>query len=171
MGETKTNHRSFGGDFKRFFGRGLGILLPSIVTLWLLWQAFVFVYNNVAEPINRGLRVGVIRATPMLYHENSRPTWYIVTPDQVGRRSAARRLNGLSEVSPEGIEREIRLSQFRAEWNKHWYLNGLGFIVAIILIYLAGLLLGNYLGRQFYTRVESLIARIPGFKQVYPHVK
>ena len=171
MGETTPTHHSFGGDFKRFFGRGLGILLPSIVTLWLLWQAFVFVFNTVAEPINRSLRVGVIRATPLLFEEEDWPTWYVVTPDQVGLRSAALRLDGLSEMSPEAIERDIRLGQFRGEWNKHWYLDGLGFIVAIILIYLAGLLLGNYLGRQFYGRIESLIARIPGFKQVYPHVK
>lgn len=171
MGETTPTKHTFGGDFKRFFGRGLGILLPSIVTLWLLWQAFVFVFNTVAEPINRGLRVGVIQATPMLFEEEDWPTWYVVTPDQIGLRSAARRLDGMSEMSSEAIERMIRLGQFRSEWNKHWYLDGLGFIVAIILIYLAGLLLGNYLGRQFYGRIESLIARIPGFKQVYPHVK
>lgn len=163
--------RSFSGDFKRFFGRGLGILLPSIVTLWLLWQAFVFVFNTVAEPINRSLRVGVIRATPMLYHEDDRPQWYRVTTEQVTNRALARRRDGLSEVGQDAIEREIRLKQFRDEWDKHWYLDGLGFVVAIILIYLAGLLLGNYLGRQFYGRVEALIARIPGFKQVYPHVK
>ena len=171
MGETTPTRHTFRGDFKRFFGRGLGILLPSIVTLWLLWQAFVFVFNNVAEPINRGLRVGVIQATPLLFEEEDWPTWYVVTPDQVGLRSAAIRLDGMSEMSPEAIERMIRLGQFRSEWDKHWYLDGLGFIVAIILIYLAGLLLGNYLGRQFYGRIESLIARIPGFKQVYPHVK
>jgi uncharacterized membrane protein len=32
-------------------------------------------------------------------------------------------------------------------------------------------LLGGYVGRRLYTRLESLISRIPGFKQVYPHVK
>lgn len=171
MGEKRKAERSFVGDFKRFFGRGLGILLPSIVTLWLLWQAFVFVFNTVAEPINRGLRVTVIRATPMLYHENDRPAWYTVTPDQVANRSLARRRDGLTELSDDAIERSIRLGQFRDEWNKRWYFDGLGFVVAIVLIYLAGLLLGNYLGRQMYGRVEKLIAKIPGFKQVYPHVK
>ena len=159
------------GGFRVIFGRGLAILLPSIVTLWLLWQAFVFVFNNVAEPINRGLRVTAIRVTPMLYHEDDRPAWYTVTPEQVGNRALARRRDGLSELPNAALEREIRLNQFRDEWNKHWYLDGLGFVVAIILIYLAGLLLGNYLGRQVYGRIERLIAKIPGFKQVYPHVK
>lgn len=171
MVDTEKRKHSFMSDFKRFFGRGLGILLPSIVTLWLLWQAFVFVFNNVAEPINRGLRVMSIRATPMLYHEDDRPSWFTVTPDQIANRALARRRDGLAELSESALERDIRLNQFRDEWNKRWYLDGLGFVVAIILIYLAGLLLGNYLGRQAYGRVEKLIAKIPGFKQVYPHVK
>ncbi|MBZ0173078.1 MAG: DUF502 domain-containing protein [Phycisphaerales bacterium] len=163
--------RSFNGDFKRFFGRGLGILLPSIVTLWLLFQAFVFVFNTVAEPINRGLRTGVIRVIPMAFAEEDMPTWFIVTDEQVTLRQGRRKIEGLSEMSRGKIREEIRRRQFRDEWGKHWYLNGLGFIVAIVLIYLAGLLLGNYLGKTIYLRVESLIARIPGFKQVYPHVK
>ena len=163
--------RSFGADFKRFFGRGLAILLPSIVTLWLLFQAFTFVFANVAEPINRAIRVGVLHATPLLYEEGARPKWYVVTENQVQMRAARNAADGLSEVSNDELRKQIRLQQFRDIWTKNWYLNGLGLVVAIILIYLAGLLLGNYLGRQLYTRVESLIARIPGFKQVYPHVK
>lgn len=56
---------SFMSDFKRFFGRGLGILLPTILTLWILWQAFVFVYKNVAEPINRATRAAVVWVVPI----------------------------------------------------------------------------------------------------------
>lgn len=162
---------SFSGDFKRFFGRGLAILLPSIVTLWLLWQAFIFVFNNVAEPINRGLRTGVIQVGPTVVGGDRMPAWYTVTEDQIDRRAQRRLAEGLSEMRRDRLEHEIRLQQFRDTWRKHWYLNGLGLVVAIILIYLAGLLLGNYLGKSIYTRIESLIAKIPGFKQVYPHVK
>jgi uncharacterized membrane protein len=172
MGEQgMSKRRTFGGDFKRFFGRGLAILLPSIVTLWLLWQAFVFVFNNVAEPINRGLRAGVIELAPRLLDDNRMPPWFQVSDEQVARRAQRRVADGLSVLPNEKIRQEIRVQQFRDVWRKHWYLNALGLVVAIILIYLAGLLLGNYLGRTIYLRIEALIARIPGFKQVYPHVK
>ena len=93
------------------------------------------------------------------------------TDEQISRRAEKRSLEGLANIGENEIRESIRVKQFRDEWSKHWYLNGLGFVVAIVLIYLAGLLLGNYLGKQIYTRIESLIARIPGFKQVYPHVK
>jgi len=33
------------------------------------------------------------------------------------------------------------------------------------------MLLGGLIGRRLYARVEKLLARVPGFKQVYPHVK
>ncbi|MEM6490943.1 MAG: DUF502 domain-containing protein [Pseudomonadota bacterium] len=39
------------------------------------------------------------------------------------------------------------------------------------LLYLAGRLLGSFVGRWFYARIEGLLRAIPGFKQVYPHVK
>lgn len=171
--------KSFASDFKQFFGRGLAILLPSIVTLWLLWQALAFVYANVAEPINRGVRVMVIWSAPRFIDEADPPDWFVVTDDQIRARleqrgelpSDANERAAAIEANRAVIRQNIRRERLRAFWNEHWYLNVTGFVVAILLIYLAGLLLGNYIGRRVYARVERLIARIPGFKQVYPHVK
>lgn len=158
--------KTFWNDFKIVFGRGLAVLLPSIVTLWLLWQAFGFVFQHVAEPINRGIRTGAISAIPRLYSEEDYPAWYVVTPDEY--ETVRKDIRSNDEAT---ILREARRRMLRAYWKTNWWLNGLGFVVAILLIYLAGKLLGNYLGRAVYVRVEALIARIPGFKQVYPHVK
>lgn len=167
-----SDRRTFWTDFKQFFGRGLAILLPSIVTLWLLWQALIFVYANVAEPINRGLRGAVLWATPRVVQEESDlPSWFVVTSDQLARARSARESSGRSALSDGALRAEIRHRSFGDFWDSHWYLNFTGFLVAILLIYFAGLLLGNYVGRRVYARVEKLIAKMPGFKQVYPHVK
>ncbi len=160
---------SFTADFKRFFGRGLGILLPTIVTLWILWQAFGFVYTNVAQPINRATRTAVLWVVPKVFEEQAMPEWFRITDDEILQAKV------LGTVRPNAsdlvIRRELRRQYLQGFWNEHWYLNLTGFLVAILLIYLAGLLLGNFFGRRLYHRVERLIARIPGFKQVYPHVK
>ncbi|MEQ8769215.1 MAG: DUF502 domain-containing protein [Phycisphaerales bacterium] len=161
---------TFTSDFKRFFGRGLAILLPSIVTLWLLWQAFAFVFTNVAVPMNRAIRLTVIEVVEFL-PEAQRPGWYNVSPENITARAAQRAQNAQPELLPDQIERRLRREQFRDFWERHWYLEGAGLFIAILLIYLAGLLLSNFVGRQIYLRLERLIARIPGFKQVYPHVK
>jgi uncharacterized membrane protein len=160
---------SFTTDFKRFFGRGLGILLPTVLTLWILWQAFSFVYTRVAEPINRATRTTVLWVIPEVFAPSAAPGWYVITDEEVAlaRSSGAYRPNTPRAT----IERDLRRDWLRSYWNENWWLNLTGFIIAILLIYMAGVLLGNFFGRRIYHRVEMLIAKIPGFKQVYPHVK
>lgn len=160
---------TFTSDFKRFFGRGLAILLPSILTLWILWYAFIFVFHNVAVPINFGLRSAVVWAAPKVLPERSLPAMFRVSDEQVAefRAQDARR----KDASTHWVRREIRRTRMAEFWQDNWYLQGTGLVVAITLIYLSGLLLGGIIGKQVYERAERLIARVPGFKQVYPHVK
>ncbi len=160
---------SFTTDFKRFFSRGLAILLPTAVTLWLLWQAFGFVFNNVAQPINRATRFAVIWVVPQIREEDKLPDWFQVTDERVMEVRENREIR--DSVSDESIRLDLRREYLAQFWRDHRYLNLTGLFIAIMLIYLAGVLLGNIVGKSLYARVERLITRIPGFKQVYPHVK
>ncbi|MBX3322218.1 MAG: DUF502 domain-containing protein [Phycisphaeraceae bacterium] len=170
---------SFQSDFKKFFGRGLAILLPSIVTLWILWQAFLFLLNNVAEPINRGIRFGTVWAMPLVVDENKPPAWYVISDEQVRTklRQAGKWPDDPEEralvlkIRRDEISEEYRREYLQGFWADRWYLQFVGLVIAVLLIYLAGLLLGNFVGKQVYGRLERLISRVPGFKQVYPHVK
>lgn len=63
---SEHSDRTFSSDFKRFFLRGLVILLPSVLTLWLFMMAYQFVDKNIAEPINRGVRLLMVNAAPHL---------------------------------------------------------------------------------------------------------
>ncbi|MFT5424870.1 MAG: putative membrane protein [Phycisphaerales bacterium] len=161
---------TFSNDFRRFFGRGLAILLPSIVTLWLLWQAFTFVYDAVGKPINRGIQWSVVEVVDF-FPEKLQPRWYEVTDTHIANIKAKAITEG--EVAPGDTEiiAARRKEQFKAFWENHPALKATGLAIAIILIYLVGMLLSNFVGRRIYHQVEKLIAQIPGFKQVYPHVK
>jgi uncharacterized membrane protein len=161
---------SFTSDFKRFFGRGLAILLPTAVTLWLLWQAFGFIYANVAQPINKATRFGVLWAVPLALDEEELPDWFRVTPEELAT-ARANLPTRATTTSDKELKRSLRAEYLAEFWKDHWYLNLTGLFIAIMLIYLAGVLLGNIAGRSIYQAVERLITRIPGFKQVYPHVK
>lgn len=149
---------SFESDFKRFFFRGLGILLPSIVTLWLLWQAFSFLLRTVAGPINRGVQWAFVWLAPRVVGPGNLPAW---TADAEGRTTGW--------FVPGNFGQSLQ--HFRGWWNDQWWLDGIGLLVAMGLVYLVGVLLGGFFGRQVYARIEALISRVPGFKQVYPHVK
>ncbi len=162
-------HTTFEGDFKKFFGRGLAILLPSVLTLWILWQAFVFVFQNVAEPINAGTQTVVLWVVPRVVDDADLPDWFVIDRGEINdaRVSKAFRPGASDDVIRAGLRRQY-LQQY---WDKYWILNLTGLFVAILLIYLAGVLLSNLIGKRVYARLERLISQIPGFKQVYPHVK
>lgn len=161
---------SFTSDFKRFFSRGLAILLPTAVTLWLLWQAFGFVYNTVAQPINKATRITVIWVVPKVMDEEKLPEWFQVTAAEIAE-ARANRPEIRENVSDASVRLTLRREYLQKFWREHPYLNLTGLFIAIMLIYLAGVLLGNIVGKSLYSKVERLITRIPGFKQVYPHVK
>ncbi len=172
--------RTFLSDFREFFFRGLAILLPTVLTLWLLVQAYLFVDAQVAEPINRGIRAGVIQVMPRVLDEEHMPDWFRVPDARVEARYAEQIEQGDIEP-PEGddaiaavklqMREDLRAEQFRRQWEEHWYLRVIGLLVAITLIYFAGMLLSGFIGRRIFARLERLLTSIPGFKQVYPHVK
>lgn len=161
--------KDFISDFRRFFGKGLAILLPSVLTLWILVQAFFFVDARVAQPINRGVRAAVMYVLPNVLTPNQRPEWYIVTPEELAEAKVMHRSGTLP--SDAVMRRSIREEDFRRLWDAHWYFQFIGLGVAILLIYLAGVVLGGFIGRRVYVRVESFFMRLPIFKLVYPHVK
>lgn len=163
--------RTFTSDFRRFFGRGMAILLPSALTLWILVQLFNFLMNNVGQPINRGVRMVIIEVAPRVVPEARLPSWFRVTEDEIAEARRVRMFRGIGQMTDDRVRTLMRREKFREAWDDHWYLEASGLVVAIILIYFAGLLLGGYLGRRVYERLEALLAKIPGFKQVYPHVK
>lgn len=117
------------------------MLLPSVLTLWIVVHAYRFIDNNIAEPINRGIRIALI---------NTSEYWYRLLPN---------------------IEEPIAAEQINAWWREHWGMNLIGLVVAIVGVYIAGRLVGGFLGRQIYRRVERLITSLPVFRWVYPHVK
>lgn len=158
-------------NFRRFFGRGLAILLPSMLTLWILWQVFAFVFNNVGRPINTAVRTVVIALYEELPEDGGKPAWYIVTNEQIENAQSERSRRGLPVLERAATERMLRREQFRGFWDENIALELTGLLVAIVLIYICGLLLSNFLGRRLYLAAEQLISRIPGFKQIYPHVK
>jgi uncharacterized membrane protein len=158
----------FWSDFRKFFFRGLAILLPSMVTLALVYWAGSFLWEKVANPINKGVRSAFLAAAPEIVGESGMPGWYVVTEDQVAEVMRTARPRPANEAIALKV---IRREQFRGWWEARWYLQAIGFVVAVVSVYLAGVALGNLIGRRVYARVEALAVRVPIIKQVYPSVK
>ncbi len=195
MDGTQPHPKKHRSNFNRFFVRGLGIVLPTVLTIWLVVLAYGFVDSRIATPINAGVRTLAIhvsswpKASEQDYAEASRnlppalqTRWDVLDDDlRRARGDAYTRAVQANEMrnwlaqDPEG-ERLARRLAMRRLWGSvsigNWQvLDLIGLVVAIVLIYIAGLLLGSFIGRRFYHRGEELINRVPLVRRVYPAMK
>ena len=165
----KESSRTFGSDFKRFFGRGLGILLPSVLTLWILVKAYQFVDSAIAQPINSAVRAGVVEVA-----DRWKPVgdFFEPTPKELVAESTRRTEEPESRREPATIRKDLIAGNVDGWWDR-WAvaLDWIGILIAVLAVYFAGKLLGGFLGRRVQRRVEDVITTVPIFKQVYPYVK
>lgn len=188
---------SFGSDFKKFFFRGLAILLPTVLTIWVLAFAYQFVAQKIAGPINSGVRAGIIQFSNWpeptdqdftdIYDELSRSRkddWEVMQLDQIKKDlgvdilgAGVQRTKRLEwQKEQDDIVFKARLHAFEAKWDsirlgKLRVLNLIGVVLAIVLIYIAGVIVTSFIGRRLYRTGENLIARVPLIRNVYPAVK
>ncbi|MBT5137113.1 MAG: DUF502 domain-containing protein, partial [Phycisphaerae bacterium] len=50
-------------------------------------------------------------------------------------------------------------------------MNLLGLVVAAIIVYISGRLVGGFIGRTIYKRLEKLMVTVPVISKVYPYIK
>ncbi len=165
--------RTFSSDFKRFFVRGLVVVLPTVLTLWIVVKAYQFVDNAIAEPINGWVRAGLVRATPTVELLNRRfePTSAEVADAYLVRYGPPVPAPDDRSSRRDRVRKDLRAAAVRDWWAGRWYMDFIGLIVAIIAVYTAGRLLGGFFGRRLYKKLEDFITTLPVFKQVYPYVK
>ena len=56
-------------------------------------------------------------------------------------------------------------------WLEHPWMNLLGLFVAAIIVYISGRLVGGFLGRAMYRRLERVIGAVPVISKIYPYIK
>ncbi|MFG0330436.1 MAG: DUF502 domain-containing protein [Phycisphaerales bacterium] len=168
---SRSSQRTFMSDFRTFFLRGLAVLLPSVITIWIVVQAYRFLHDRVAEPINGGVREVVIWTVPRVVDPSNQPEWFLVNDATVEREISRRRAEGLPVLQEEQVKLIIRRRALTEWWNQHAWLDLIGILIALMLFYLAGRILGGFLGRRITARFESGLGRVPVIRQIFPYVK
>jgi uncharacterized membrane protein len=153
----------------RPFLRGLAVLLPSVLTLWLLVKAYQFIDSAIAEPINTGIRSAFIQIPK---HFPQIANSLAIGPDHDALVEAANTQN-ITENSPAWIELsgEVFAESVNTWWAEHAWMNLLGLAVAAIIVYISGRLVGGFIGRTIYKRLEKLMVTVPVISKVYPYIK
>ncbi|MEX2213951.1 MAG: DUF502 domain-containing protein [Phycisphaeraceae bacterium] len=158
---------TFFENFKRFFIRGLAIVMPTILTVWIIIAAYNFLDNTIAEPINQGIRNLVLRFSNYPTASPQEREEYRARLDPRERRELDREGKYQSE-----LEYQTRKDKLLYIWRRSLYpLDLIGVVLVIVIVYLAGGILGSFIGNQIYYRGERMLQRLPLVRSVYPAVK
>ncbi len=172
-------------DFRRFFLRGLAVLVPTLITMALLFWAYTFVEDHVGVPITSGLMAlcswisdepapGIVdlEDDPLKYGMPI-DAWHSETGQRLTLEYKAIHSKGLYSTN-ELVKKEALDVRNRALWTlafRKYKLHLLGFAIAIILVYFMGLFLASFMGRTTWRATERLLTRIPVIRAIYPNVK
>ena len=154
----------------RPFLRGLAVLLPSVLTLWLLVKAYQFIDSAIAEPINRGIRTAFIQIPK---HFPNLADSLAIGPNQEALDAAVTSNNIASSdtTAIQELSNTLFAESVNTWWTEHPWMNVLGLIVAAIIVYICGRLVGGFLGRTIYKRLENIMVAVPVIRKVYPYIK
>ena len=173
-------------DFRRFFLRGLGALVPTLLTIAILVWVYTLVNDYVGVHITRGLLLlcswgRTAEPAPGLVDEAADPLVYgtpILEWNELGERltveyKVLHQKGALNHPNPKARARAER-ARNEALWQiafKKYKLHLLGFLIAIVLVYFVGFFLASFIGRTVWRAGEGLLYRIPLIRAIYPHVK
>jgi len=118
--------------FKSYFLRGLAVLLPTMLTIWILAWGYGLIQRNISVYINRGL------------------VWLIM------------QVQGADGLAQEDLERILVEGAAGSV---------VGFLIALMLIFLVGAVLASVVGKGLWRIVEAFIGGTPVLRRVYPYVK
>ena len=185
------SNKGFVNDFRRFFLRGLVVLVPSLITFAILVWVYRLVNENVAVQMTEGLILlcsAIKDEPPPGWVEADRDSLRYGQPlnewDNRGRRLtiehqvlanyerlAAR--STLSDVEPRILQRALD-ARNSALWHvifAKYRLHLVGFVIAIVLVYFVGFFLASFVGRASWRTMEALLRRIPLIRAIFPNVK
>ncbi|MBT5383058.1 MAG: DUF502 domain-containing protein [Phycisphaerae bacterium] len=158
------------GNFRRFFLRGLAVVLPATLTLWILAQAYLWINNSIAEPINGGIRYVLLQSFstwPTL------PEYWGIMPTAEDLDLARSALGLSSSDTSQDVQLvfEYQKGVVHGWWSNFWPVRMVGLLVAVIAVYLAGRLVGGWVGRVAYRQLERAITSLPVIKKIYSWIK
>nr|MBC8379540.1 DUF502 domain-containing protein [Planctomycetota bacterium] len=146
----------------------MAALLPTILTIWIFWQCYIFIQEKVSIHINRG----VVRGAVALWD------WYPPVTDEDKRAYVIYQnpqLLGDAQKIQEQIQDEDVVRGTRIEVAEKFWVYGrgqvTGFVIAIVGVCSIGAFLASVMGRTLWHLIEKTLMNLPLIKQVYPYIK
>jgi uncharacterized membrane protein len=162
--KKKIRKKSAWGTILRLFLKGLATLLPTILTVYIIFFAYGFLRDYVAGPVNQ--LIGYSFAN---YEWGQR-----ILTDQYEIDKVFFTL--VKSETTKGIKEEYYFEavpqageEFKDAIRKNIVLPG--FVIAILGIFFIGIFAASFIGRRLWRMIERLIVTIPFVKTIYPYAK
>jgi uncharacterized membrane protein len=155
-------------NFKTYFLRGLATLLPTILTVWIFVQLYLFIQQNVSAHINRGLVRILAYSTPYYPYISQDDLQTYVKNTYPSTADDQQMLE--EKINDPQVKRAARIE----EAEKFWVYGGgqiTGFLIAFIIVIFVGAFLASFLGKTLWRMFEKTFMKAPLIKMVYPHIK
>lgn len=155
-------------SLRSYFLRGLAVLLPTILTIWIFFWGYKFIHNNIGIYINKGVvRIIVVAVGDKIPVTDEQIKSYLL----LSRPELADDdiLLSYEMTQPETIK-QVKIKKLERFWVYGWGAIT-GFIVALLAVCFVGILLASVVGKTLWHMIERFILNTPFLKQVYPYVK
>ena len=155
-------------NFRTYFFRGLAALLPTILTIWIFIQCYVFLKNNISNHINRGvvsLLVATIDWYPPIDGDDKKEYAKALEPELRANEAVL-----TARIKDPDIIYGTRV----AAASKYWVKGPgqiAGFIPALLGVVFIGAFLASVAGKTLWRMFEKALMNIPVVKKIYPYIK
>ncbi len=151
-------------NFKDYFFKGIAVLLPTILTIWIFVQSYRFIQDNVSAAINRAVVVVLVNGT------NSYPN-----PSEEEIRLYAINQNVDRNELDEAVNQQKYVYGARIEKAEDYWVHGpgqiTGFLIALVGVFFFGAFLASFVGKALWRRFEHFLLKTPLLRKVYPYIK
>ncbi len=162
--------------YKSVFLKGLATVLPTLLTLWIVFAASEFIVRTIAAPISDGIKdvlVSTEVGNDVTFYvwenlsllEKPKPRAAPAGPSEGERARFVRQ-----ELERIELAETQRQEDLRAEIDRR-FPKWVGIVLAVVLVFIVGFFTASFLGSSAFGIVESWAARIPLVKNVYPGAK
>lgn len=162
--------------YKQTFLRGLGSVLPTLLTVWIVVACADFVVTAIATPISNTIKTRLVET------ETGNTVAFQTWPGLAFLRkpsanAAPAELSESEQVRWDRAEQERiataeaqRKKDLRTEIDKR-FPKWVGIVLAIVAVFVVGFFVAGVLGSSAWGAAESWASRIPLIKNIYPGAK
>ena len=158
------------GHFQRFFLRGLAVVLPATLTLWVLVQAYLWIDRSIAQPINRFIQYVIVQTLGQ-WPDLGRWFGLMPTSEEMEKLRSASNIKGGDSSQDAELIFTYQESIVSSWWQDYFLVRMIGLVVAITAVYVAGRLVGGLVGRWAYRWFERFLTSLPVIKKIYAWIK